>query len=35
MVMADDIKVRDNRLALLDSIISPFTAILDFSKIAD
>lgn len=35
MVMADDVKVRDNRLALLDSIISPFAKILDFSKIAD
>jgi glycyl-tRNA synthetase beta chain len=35
MVMADDVKVRDNRLALLDSIISPFAKILDFSKIAE
>ncbi|HEY1406603.1 MAG TPA: DALR anticodon-binding domain-containing protein, partial [Spirochaetota bacterium] len=35
MVMADDVKVRDNRLALLDSIISPFAKILDFSKISD
>ena len=35
MVMADDVKVRDNRLALLDSIVGPFTAILDFSKISE
>jgi len=35
MVMADDKAVRDNRLALLDSILKPFSGIIDFSKIAE
>jgi glycyl-tRNA synthetase beta chain len=35
MVMADDVKVRDNRLALLSSITIMFSAVIDFSKIAE
>jgi glycyl-tRNA synthetase beta chain len=35
MVMADDVKIRDNRLALLESVIRPFSSLLDFSKISD
>ncbi|MGL4368687.1 MAG: DALR anticodon-binding domain-containing protein, partial [Spirochaetota bacterium] len=35
MVMAEDVKLRDNRLALLDSIVRPFSTILDFSKISE
>jgi glycyl-tRNA synthetase beta chain len=34
MVMADDMKVRTNRLALLGEIASLFTSFADFSKIA-
>jgi glycyl-tRNA synthetase beta chain len=34
-VMADDVKIRDNRLALLEEILSPFKQLLDFSKISD
>ncbi|HPQ54189.1 MAG TPA: glycine--tRNA ligase subunit beta [Spirochaetota bacterium] len=35
MVMAEDVKVRDNRLALLESILEPFTNLLDFSRISE
>jgi glycyl-tRNA synthetase beta chain len=35
MVMAEDVKLRDNRLALLESVIKPFSALLDFSKISE
>ncbi|HPB83951.1 MAG TPA: glycine--tRNA ligase subunit beta, partial [Spirochaetota bacterium] len=35
MVMADDVKVRDNRLALLESILAPFRNLLDFSLISE
>ncbi len=35
MVMVDDIRVRDNRLALLDGILAPFKKLLDFSRIAE
>ena len=35
MVMADDIAIRDNRLALLEEILSPFRELIDFSKISD
>lgn len=35
MVMAEDVKVRDNRLALLESVTAPFASLLDFSKISE
>jgi glycyl-tRNA synthetase beta chain len=35
MVMCDKIDIRDNRLALLGDILSPFKNLLDFSKISD
>jgi glycyl-tRNA synthetase beta chain len=35
MVMAEQIDLRDNRLALLNDIIEPFKNLLDFSKISD
>lgn len=35
MVMVDNIQIRDNRLALLDAILNPFTNLIDFSKIAE
>ncbi|MBN2401441.1 MAG: glycine--tRNA ligase subunit beta [Spirochaetes bacterium] len=35
MVMAEEIELRDNRLALLKSILDPFKNLLDFSKISD
>ena len=35
MVMSEEIELRDNRLALLNDIISPFKNLLDFSKISD
>lgn len=35
MVMADDKAVRDNRLALLEGILRPFSSLLDFSKISE
>lgn len=35
MVMDEDESVRDNRLALLNSIASKFSSLMDFSKIAD
>ncbi|MCX7680109.1 MAG: glycine--tRNA ligase subunit beta [Spirochaetes bacterium] len=35
MVMADDIKLRDNRLALLENILHPFKNLMDFSKISE
>ncbi|MFH0975343.1 MAG: glycine--tRNA ligase subunit beta [Spirochaetota bacterium] len=35
MVMSEQIELRDNRLALLDSILNPFKNLLDFSKISD
>ncbi|HNR88687.1 MAG TPA: glycine--tRNA ligase subunit beta [Spirochaetota bacterium] len=35
MVMADDPAVRDNRLALLEGILTPYRNFLDFSKIAE
>jgi len=35
MVMTDDTGIRDNRLALLESILDPFRGLLDFTKISD
>ncbi len=35
MVMADDLNVRDNRLALLERILAPFKNLMDFSKISE
>ena len=35
LVMDDDTKIRDNRLALLERILENFTSLLDFSKISD
>jgi glycyl-tRNA synthetase beta chain len=35
MVMADDVKIRDNRIALLESITKMFSDVIDFSKIAE
>lgn len=35
MVMADEIAVRDNRLAMLERILEPFKNLMDFSKISD
>lgn len=35
MVMADDTHLRDNRLALLESILMHFTGLLNFSKISE
>jgi glycyl-tRNA synthetase beta subunit len=35
MVMAEDVKIRDNRLALLELILVPFKRLLDFSKISE
>lgn len=35
MVMCDDARVRDNRLALLESILAPFRGLLDFTKISE
>jgi len=35
MVMSDDITVRDNRLALLETILEPFRGLLDFTKISE
>lgn len=35
MVMADDIPLRDNRLALLEKILNPFKNLLDFSRISE
>jgi glycyl-tRNA synthetase beta chain len=35
MVMSEQIELRDNRLALLNNILSPFKNLLDFSKISD
>jgi glycyl-tRNA synthetase beta chain len=35
MVMSDDITVRDNRLALLETILEPFKGLLDFTKISE
>jgi glycyl-tRNA synthetase beta chain len=35
MVMCEQTELRDNRLALLDSILNPFKNLLDFSKISD
>lgn len=35
MVMADEVKVRDNRLALLERILAPFKNLMDFSKISE
>jgi glycyl-tRNA synthetase beta chain len=35
MVMSEQIELRDNRLALLKNILSPFNNLLDFSKISD
>ncbi len=35
MVMAEEVKVRDNRLALLERILNPFKTLMDFSKISE
>ena len=35
MVMVDDQYLRDNRLALLEKILSPFKKFLDFSRILE
>ncbi|HSV98009.1 MAG TPA: glycine--tRNA ligase subunit beta [Spirochaetota bacterium] len=35
MVMSDDTRVRDNRLALLEAILEPFRGLLDFTKISE
>lgn len=35
MVMAEEVKVRDNRLALLERILEPFKNLMDFSKISE
>ncbi len=35
MVMSDDTKIRDNRLALLETILEPFKGLLDFTKISE
>jgi len=35
MVMAEDQKLRDSRLALLESILAPFKNLMDFSKISE
>lgn len=35
MVMADEIPIRDNRLALIENILNPFKNLLDFSRISD
>jgi glycyl-tRNA synthetase beta chain len=35
MVMVEDVRVRDNRLAMLESILSHFTGLLNFSKISE
>jgi glycyl-tRNA synthetase beta chain len=35
MVMADDVKIRDNRIALLESITRMFSGVIDFSKISE
>lgn len=35
MVMDDDLRVRDNRLAMLISILAPFNQLFDFSKISE
>ncbi len=35
MVMAEDMELRDTRLALLDSILDPFRTFMDFSKISE
>ncbi len=35
MVMSDDVRIRDNRLALLETILEPFRGLLDFTKISE
>lgn len=35
MVMDKDISIRDNRLALISEIVTPFASLLDFSKISE
>jgi glycyl-tRNA synthetase beta chain len=35
MVMTDDTGIRDNRLALLETILDPFRGLLDFTKISE
>lgn len=35
MVMSDDVRNRDNRLALLETILEPFRGLLDFTKISE
>jgi glycyl-tRNA synthetase beta chain len=35
MVMVEDVKMRDNRIALLEIILAPFKNLMDFSKISE
>ena len=34
-ILADDLQLRDNRIALLQKVFSPFQELLDFSKIQE